>query len=149
MSKPSKAQLNTAQRIYDRLGRGSVADIDAIAQALAEAERLGRDDTDSANLLSIIADIREKSGLGAKPMLGDLAGAIAERIASAEREGKRQAAEIVLAYPPNGFFERLSEATKENSDYETMTFDGDEGNWAYLMSVLLQPYAATITDEAE
>ncbi len=38
---PSKAQLSTAQRIYDRLGRGSVADIDAIAQALAEAESGG------------------------------------------------------------------------------------------------------------
>ena len=41
MSKPTKAHLTTAQRIYDRLGRGSVADIDAIAQALAEAERGG------------------------------------------------------------------------------------------------------------
>lgn len=41
MTKPTKAHLTTAQRIYDRLGRGSVADIDAIAQALAEAERGG------------------------------------------------------------------------------------------------------------
>ncbi len=37
--RPSKAHHEAAQRIYDRLGRGSVADIDAIAQALAEAER--------------------------------------------------------------------------------------------------------------
>ena len=41
--KPSKAHLDTAQRIYDRLGRGSVADIDAIASALAEAERKERE----------------------------------------------------------------------------------------------------------
>ena len=98
--KPSKAHLDTAQRVYDRLGRGSVADIDAIAQALAEAERLGRDDTDSANLLSIIADIREKSGLGAKPMLGELAGAIAARIDDARREGMKRAAEIACAGMP-------------------------------------------------
>lgn len=40
--KPTQSHLNEAQRIYDRLGRGSVADIDAIAQALAEAERGGK-----------------------------------------------------------------------------------------------------------
>lgn len=39
--KPSKAQLSTAQRIYDRLGRGSVADIDAIAAALVAAHQDG------------------------------------------------------------------------------------------------------------
>lgn len=41
--KSSKQHLDAAQRIYDRLGRGSVADIDAIAEALAEAERKERE----------------------------------------------------------------------------------------------------------
>lgn len=34
--KPTQAHYTTAQRIYDCLGRGSVADIDAIAQALVD-----------------------------------------------------------------------------------------------------------------
>ena len=37
--------------------------------------------TDYSNLLSVITDIRERSGVGSKPMLSELADAIAERIA--------------------------------------------------------------------
>lgn len=43
---------------------------------------------DKANLISIIADIREKSGVGAKPMLGDLADAIALALSQAYERGQ-------------------------------------------------------------
>ncbi|MCW5720763.1 MAG: hypothetical protein KIS86_06435 [Devosia sp.] len=54
-----------------------------ITLALVEAERRG-----SANLISIIADIREKSGVGAKPMLGELADAISQALLSAYERGR-------------------------------------------------------------
>jgi len=40
----------------------------------------------TANLISIIADIREKTGLGGKPMLNELADAIKDRISDLERQ---------------------------------------------------------------
>lgn len=74
---------------------------------------------------------------------------IAAALASAEREGMKRAAEIVASYPPDGFFDRLKGAT-ESSDhaYELRLFEGDGGNWAWLMSVLLQPYVSAILSEA-
>lgn len=65
--------------------------VEAIARALAAAEAEA-----SANLISIIADIRQKSGIGGKPMLGELAEAIAEKIKDARREIAKRAAEIAL-----------------------------------------------------
>ena len=66
-----------------------------------------------------------------------------------EREGMKRAAEIVASYPPDGFFDLLKGAT-ESSDpvYELHLFEGDGGNWAWLMSVLLQPYVSAILSEA-
>lgn len=64
----------------------------AIARALMGHEAALRQERDDArasyaNLINIIASIREKSGVGAKPMLGDLADAIEARIAAAEQRG--------------------------------------------------------------
>lgn len=67
--------------------------LDAIALALSETE----DNT----LLSYLADIRQKSGVGIKPMLSELADTIAtalsEARATGRREGLSEAAEILLA----------------------------------------------------
>lgn len=73
----------------DRVGKC----VELVAAAMAEGEA-----RETANLIGIIADIRQKSGVGAKPMLGELADAIAERIAKAEREGMKRAAEIAKAH---------------------------------------------------
>lgn len=56
--------------------------------------------SDYAHLISIIADIRMKSGVGAKPMLDELADAIAERITAsrAECEGLRTALKPFAAF---------------------------------------------------
>lgn len=86
---PTEKHRERAKVIYDALGRGSARDEEVIARALAKSEAEG-----TANLISIIADIRQKSGVGAKPMLGELADAIEARIAKAEREGMKRAAEI-------------------------------------------------------
>jgi len=61
--------------------------IELIASIISAAER--RDDARAsyANLINIIADIREKSGVGGKPMLGELADAIEARMAAAEHRG--------------------------------------------------------------
>jgi len=63
-----------------------------IARALMGHEAAMRQERDDAretyaNLINIIADIREKSGVGGKPMLGELADAIEARIAAAEQRG--------------------------------------------------------------
>jgi hypothetical protein len=70
-----------AREVYDRLGRGSAADEDAIHTALLAVRNEA-----SSNLIAIISDIREKSGVGGKPMLGELADAIAARIEQARNE---------------------------------------------------------------
>jgi len=63
--------------------------------------RQERDDarTSYANLINIIADIREKSGVGAKPMLGELADAIEARMAAAEQRGAERAAKMARDMP--------------------------------------------------
>jgi len=66
--------------------------VSSLARALMGHEadlRQERDDARAsyANLINIIADIREKSGVGGKPMLGELADAIEARIAAAEQRG--------------------------------------------------------------
>lgn len=48
-----------------------------------------------ANLINIIADIREKSGVGGKPMLGELADAIEARMAAAEQRGAERERERI------------------------------------------------------
>lgn len=85
---PSFAALLNVGRV------GKCAEI--IAAALAEAEREA-----TTNLISIIADIRMKSGVGAKPMLGELADAIADRVEESHREGMKRAAEIATTYASN------------------------------------------------
>lgn len=63
---------------------------------------------DDTTLISIIADIRDKSGVGAKPMLGELADAIAlvidqayERGQESMRERAAQVAKVVAGRQPN------------------------------------------------
>jgi hypothetical protein len=51
-------------------------EIGAIRKRVAELERINQNDF----LLGVIADIRMKSGLGDKPMLSELAYAIANKI---------------------------------------------------------------------
>lgn len=63
-----------------------------IAQALVEAELRG-----TTHLIAIIADIREKSGVGAKPMLDELADAIAAEIATQARRVPGDAVDDFLA----------------------------------------------------
>lgn len=46
-------------------------------------------------LLSYLADIRQKSGVGMKPMLSELADAIAAKIYTARAEGMEEAARII------------------------------------------------------
>lgn len=69
--------------------------LDAIALAISETE----DNT----LLSYLADIRQKSGVGIKPMLSELADAIAtalsEARATGRREGMEEAAKIADDMP--------------------------------------------------
>ena len=63
--KPTQPHLTTAQRIYDRLGRGSVADIDAIAAALAEAEHDGASNERErcSDLLAAISGVFKRCGI--------------------------------------------------------------------------------------
>jgi len=80
---------------------------------------------------------------------GDLMEMIAAALANSEREGMKRAAEIAASYPPDGFFDLLKGAT-ESSDpvCELHLFEGDNGNWAWLIGVLLQPYVSAILSEA-
>lgn len=68
----------------DRIGKCS----EMVARTLVSASQ-----RETANLISIIADIREKSGVGTRPMLGDLAFAISEEMSRRERRGRREAIE--------------------------------------------------------
>jgi len=96
------------------------AAINVIARALMGHEAAMRQERDDArasyaNLINIIADIREKSGVGATPMLGELADAIEARIAAAEQRGAererercaKEAEEVGEAYGEDetGWFE--------------------------------------------
>ena len=75
-----------------------------LSEAAAAIERLV---AEPANLLRVIADIREASGLGAKPMLSELAGEIGKLKADRDRlecnrdmwkgQRERQAAELTCA----------------------------------------------------
>ena len=58
----------------------AVRERDSIQERVKELEAADR----YANLISIIADIREKSGLGGYPMLSELADAIGSKLADAE-----------------------------------------------------------------
>jgi hypothetical protein len=57
-------------------------------------------ESDYGNLLLVITDIRMKSGLGAKPRLGDLADAIAAQLTAsrAECEGLRAADDLYVVW---------------------------------------------------
>lgn len=59
--------------------------LDALQARVKELEAADR----YANLISIIADIREKSGLGGYPMLSELADAIGSKLADAESRATR------------------------------------------------------------
>lgn len=67
-----------------------------------------------ANLINIIADIREKSGVGGKPMLGELADAIEARIAAAEQRGAEKERERCSAIVAEHIFgeHELAQATE-------------------------------------
>jgi len=60
------------------------------------------DERDATNLLSVIADIREKSGLGAKPMLSELADAVARAIIEAEAKGAERQWQPIETAPRDG-----------------------------------------------
>ena len=57
--------------------------------------RLALSETEDNTLLGYIADIRQKSGVGMKPMLSELADAIAAALATAHADGMEEAARIV------------------------------------------------------
>lgn len=86
-------------------------------------------------LIGIIADIRQKSGVGAKPMLGELADAIEARIAAAEREGMRRAVQYHLDLA---------------AQHEAALVDSDiEGNaWHLAQSVVHRRHANAILSQA-
>lgn len=68
--------------------------LDALQERVKELEAADR----YANLISIIADIREKSGLGGKPMLNELAYAVEAKIEAAESRALRAEHERDEAY---------------------------------------------------
>ncbi len=81
-----EAHTNSTQRILGSDIFEAAADlIEQQAASLAakdeEIERLRAVDP-RTSLLTVIADIREKTGVGGKPMLDELAGAIAEKLTS-------------------------------------------------------------------
>lgn len=74
---PTDKQIEAAAAVLMQYG------LNAPEQQIYKAARAAlaaADVPESANLLSIIADIREKSGVGSKPMLNELADAIGERV---------------------------------------------------------------------
>jgi len=69
----------------------------------------------------------------------------ARALLAAEQRGEEKAAEVLCAYPPDAFFEVLHARTHRLPDEDhNWILEGDTGNWAAHMSVLLQPYAADI-----
>ena len=79
----SEAMTDKRTRHIERLEAMSEA-ADALTASRSDVERLrgelDRAEQSNANLFNIIADIREKSGLGSKPMLGELAAAIGAEV---------------------------------------------------------------------
>lgn len=101
---PTEKHRETARALLADLFGDAIIEkpsLQIVAEHLAKAEREA-----SANLIGIIADIRQKSRVGAKPMLGELADAIAAQIEESRREGMKRAAEIVdarmILYPSVG-----------------------------------------------
>lgn len=62
---------------------------EAATQLDALSARVKEDATGTANLISIIANIRERSGVGGKPMLSELADAIGAKIEATESRATR------------------------------------------------------------
>ena len=84
---------------------------------------------DATNLLSVIADIRAKSGLGVKPMLSELADAIAARIASPTPE-------TVGVSEGNP---RLEEMVRIVIDLMREATDVDTDDWQEMLTAALSP----------
>lgn len=75
------------------------------------------------------------------PFKIDVQGAIARAIL-AERE---RCAKIVEDYPPEGFFDVLYSRTTRADELDPFgKFEGDAGQWAAFMGIVLRPYAAAI-----
>jgi|GEM_PF-2329302 len=103
----------------DRIGKCS----EMVARALVSASQ-----RETANLISIIADIREKSGVGVKPMLGDLADAIAAEMGERERRGIEKAAKVAegsRSIAQNKWAEGYNEAS-ENIAADIRQIGGEE-----------------------
>jgi hypothetical protein len=88
-----EAHANSAQRIFGSDIFEAAADLieqqaASLAAKDAEIERLRAVDT-RTSLLTVIADIREKSSVGGKPMLDELADEIAGKIAAAESRAEQ------------------------------------------------------------
>jgi len=75
----------------------------AVKKAAAEIEllRLSLSETEDNTLLSYLADIRQKSGVGIKPMLSELADAIATALSEARATGRREGMEEAARYHEN------------------------------------------------
>lgn len=74
----------------------SVDEVDEALEAAAseiECLRLSLSETEDNTLLSYLADIRQKSGVGVKPMLSELSDAIATAISEARATGRREGME--------------------------------------------------------
>lgn len=85
-------------------------------EAIAEIERLRQENetlrqqlsgTDENTLLRHISYIRQKSGVGMKPMLSELADAIAEKIKGERYKAMEEAATIVDAVSHEGLHESM------------------------------------------
>ena len=99
-----EAHTNSTQRILGSDIFEAAADlIEQQAASLAakdeEIERLRAVDP-RTSLLTVIADIREKTGVGGKPMLDELAGAIAEKLTSKDR-ALAEAVEVLRPFVRN------------------------------------------------
>ena len=82
----TKATL-TDLLMYEAGEASSQAEIKELKAKLAHAERVISDHHEVVYLISILAKIRDASGVGMKPMLCDLPEAIADAIQKAREEG--------------------------------------------------------------
>lgn len=91
-----------------------------------------------SNMDSLNMDYRDTVSSIKTARLDDL-DTIALALVAAEKRGIERAAEVVQDYPPDAFFTALRERTYRlpDADYNWI-LEGDTGNWAAHMSVLLQ-----------
>ena len=68
---------------------------------------------------------------------------IARALLAAKNEGLEYAADFLAGYPPQEFFQKLAELLPHHPA-DHCTFEGDTGNWAWLIGQLMEPYTAAI-----